>query len=143
MAYAGIMLLFLIILLIALGIAVVLLVRRQCSRQGAGRRHGSASGVFTVTAGTVLIDNPSSVKDVVKNIIAEQMGIDANAIPDDETLEDLIEDQLDITEISMELSGIFGFDITEEDEQAFLHNTPVQLAAFLEGRGARLAGGKT
>ncbi len=60
----------------------------------------------------------SSLEKQVKEIIVEQLGVDASDVtPDASFIEDLNADSLDLTELIMTFEEKFGFEISEEDAE--------------------------
>ncbi len=51
----------------------------------------------------------------IKNILADQLGIDESAITEDTTIEDLGADSLDLVEAIMTIEDEFGIEIDDED----------------------------
>ena len=61
-----------------------------------------------------------STEQRVKDIIVEQLGVNADQVtPDDKFIEDLGADSLDTVELVMALEEEFGLDIHDEDADKF------------------------
>ena len=68
--------------------------------------------------------------DKIKEIIAQQTGIDEDAIKADTTIEDIMADSLDTIEMLMAIEENFG--ITVSDEEAVTLKTISDVADFIE-----------
>ena len=59
-----------------------------------------------------------SVAEKVKEIIVDQLGVDAaEVLPEAKFVDDLGADSLDLTELSMAMEEEFGVEISDEDAQ--------------------------
>jgi acyl carrier protein len=60
----------------------------------------------------------ASVEEKVKNIIVEQLGVDAEEVkPEASFVDDLGADSLDVVELVMALEEEFGLEISDEDAE--------------------------
>lgn len=60
----------------------------------------------------------ASVEEKVKNIIVEQLGVDAEEVkPEAHFVDDLGADSLDVVELVMALEEEFGLEISDEDAE--------------------------
>jgi MbtH protein len=76
-----------------------------------------------------------SVATILRNIVAEQLGVDADAVTADALFtDDLDADSLDLEEIVMAVEDEFGIEIPDEDAQ-WLY-TIRKLAAYIEASSA-------
>lgn len=60
--------------------------------------------------------------DRLKNLLAEQFGVEAEDITEDTGMEDLGADSVDLVELSMNLEEEFGIDEMGEEDIASIHN---------------------
>jgi acyl carrier protein len=59
-----------------------------------------------------------NIEERVKNIIVEQLNVDAESVtPDASFVDDLGADSLDIVELVMQMEDEFGFEIPDEDAE--------------------------
>ncbi len=59
-----------------------------------------------------------NLEEKVKNIIVEQLNVDAESVtPDASFVDDLGADSLDIVELVMQMEDEFGFEIPDEDAE--------------------------
>ncbi|MGL4336286.1 MAG: acyl carrier protein [Turicibacter sp.] len=70
------------------------------------------------------------VFDRVKEIIVDELGVDAEAVTIESTLEDLGADSLDAVELIMALEEEYDLEISEEDAKNF--KTVKSIVAYIE-----------
>jgi len=75
----------------------------------------------------------SSIKDQIREVIAEQLGVDAVEIKDDSKfIEDLGADSLDIVELVMALEEEFDLEIQDSDAESIF--TLLDATNFIESK---------
>ena len=75
-----------------------------------------------------------NVEEKVKNIIVEQLNVDAESVtPDASFIEDLGADSLDIVELVMTMEEEFDLEIPDEDAEKL--RTVGDVAGYLEKKG--------
>lgn len=63
-----------------------------------------------------------AVKEKVKGILVDHLGVDESGVtPDSTIVDDLGADSLDCVEIVMELESSFNIEITDEDAEKFVY----------------------
>ncbi|MDD6290158.1 MAG: acyl carrier protein [Eggerthellales bacterium] len=70
-----------------------------------------------------------STIETLRNILVETMDVDAEAVTEDATLDDLGIDSLDMTEIMCEVEDVFGIDFGEPEGL----ETVGQMVTHIEG----------
>ncbi|HEX6852295.1 MAG TPA: acyl carrier protein [Candidatus Polarisedimenticolaceae bacterium] len=76
----------------------------------------------------------ASVEEKVKNIIVEQLGVDAEEVkPEAHFVDDLGADSLDVVELVMALEEEFGLEIPDEDAEKI--TTVKQAIEYIEAKG--------
>ena len=76
-----------------------------------------------------------SVAEKVKEIIVDQLGVDAAEVnPDAKFVDDLGADSLDLTELIMAMEEEFGVEITDEDAQQ-IHNVQDAISFIEKKKG--------